>query len=211
MIAMRMTVGDFVARRAAHILDHTFEKQTLSGERVIAVDHDFVVGDIRHRINHPTIVFVALRHAFKLHADFNVGGKYTFRFDANQVFIVITECVCRLKRHGKFLTGRFAVQAGLDKRKNAAVAAVKIGKIRISTANGVTFGVNEFAGQGYNGIFGNLHESGARERGWPRAEEFERVAIVPQQIGSAAEADVSLGVTARNIFALKKLSGRESV
>ena len=108
VITVRMAMCNLVSGSATHILDHTFEKQPFTRERMVAIDNDLVFGDIGDGINHPSIIVFALRQALELHAHLDIGRKYTFGLNANQVFVVIAKCIGWIERYFKQVASRFS-------------------------------------------------------------------------------------------------------
>lgn len=143
VIAVGMTVGDFVCRCATHILDLAFEKQALPCKRVIAVDDHFAARDVGDRVHDPSIVFVTLRQSFELHANFNTGGKDTLGLDTYQILIVIAERIRRLQRGRKLFTRGLACQSLLDQWKDAAVTTVQVRELRTGFAERIAVAVEQ--------------------------------------------------------------------
>src|SRR4030095_440489 len=97
MRAMHMTVLDFFRRCCPNVQNATVETQSFARPRVIAVQHDFAVGNVGDREDDaaPWLV-VRLRKRLELHANLNVGRQLADRFDLDELGIVLAESGRRL-------------------------------------------------------------------------------------------------------------------
>ncbi len=150
-------MGDFIGGRRAHFAHRALENQPLARQRVVAVDHHLVLGDVGDGVDHPAVVVFAGRQPFELHADRDIGGEHAFRLDADQVLVVFAEGVLRVQREREVVADCLAGEAGFDQRENAVVAAVQVGHPGAGFVERVAVAVGDFKGESDDGVLGNVH------------------------------------------------------
>ncbi|KPD15418.1 hypothetical protein ADM96_33045 [Burkholderia sp. ST111] len=124
---MRVFVLDFVFRSRTHVLDGQRETQRHAGERMVAVEHDFVFRHVGHHVDERIEILIAFfRRAFELHADFERFREAIARLDLHEIGIVLAERVLRLELDLGLEAGLVAVELFLDLGERAIIAAVQI-------------------------------------------------------------------------------------
>ena len=125
--AMHVAMGDFFVGGFAHVSDGQREAQRDAGQWMVAVQHDFVVGDIGHREDHRFFVRrIAFRHAFELHAHFQRLRQAIARLDLHQGWIVFTESIIRFDLDRVGIANFLAVELFFDLRQGVFIITVQV-------------------------------------------------------------------------------------
>jgi hypothetical protein len=145
--------------------------QRHAGQRMVAVDDHFVVGDIGHGIDERLAGLAGL--AFKAHADFDLGRKLRARLDLHELLVIFAEGVDRLQIDVAGLAGGLAAQSLLDARKNSVVAAVQILDRLLGFLDQLSLGIQQLVIQRYHRVLRYLHfpkpfMSSSTCAAWPR-------------------------------------------
>jgi hypothetical protein len=135
--------------------DGAGEQQALAGERVISVDHDFVVGYVSDRID--TALGRVVGTALELHADLDVSGKQIPRFHAHEIGLVLAECVVRLELHPTFIADIVSVERFFDARKNSFVSTVQVAYRPLGTLDQRAVVAEQLIGKRDHRILSDLH------------------------------------------------------
>ena len=93
--AMYVSMREFLGGRFAHRFDRTMKAQRFAGKRVVAVDYDFVLGDIGYGIDERFLS--TLGFALEAHSDLDLSRKFGPRFDTHQLCIILAEGIGRLQ------------------------------------------------------------------------------------------------------------------
>jgi len=91
---------------------------------VVGVEHHLVLGDVGD--GEDPVVIAAERVALETHAGLERPGKAAARLDSQQILVVLAESVLRLKPYFDAVLDSLALEGGLDRREDPAVAAVQI-------------------------------------------------------------------------------------
>ena len=93
--AMYVSMREFLGGRFAHRFDGAMEAQSFAGKRMVAVDYDFFLGDIRYGINQRFLS--TLGFPLETHSHLDLGRKLGPRFDAHQICVILAEGIGRLQ------------------------------------------------------------------------------------------------------------------
>ena len=144
---------DFVFGGFANVLHGERETQRHAGQRVIAVEHDLVFGDVGDRVDQRIDFLVAVfRRAFELHAHFERLGKTVARLDLHEFGIVVAERVLRLELNLRLVARLMAVELFLDLGERAIIAAVQIDHRLVAFLDQIALCIGQLVSDRHDGV-----------------------------------------------------------
>jgi hypothetical protein len=125
VLAMGMAVGDFFCGGGTHAGDGAGKHECNASQRMVAIDHHLVVGDIGNG-EQRIVIFTIFAAALELHADFYVFRKQLTWLDGDEFGVVIAKCVFGFEFHFQGITLGFALKFFFNSIENATIAAMQI-------------------------------------------------------------------------------------
>jgi 50S ribosomal protein L16 3-hydroxylase len=156
--AVDVSVLELVRRGFAHVEHPAVETQTLTSQRVIAVDDDLAIGNVGHG-EYPSRAFVVVDGLLELHSHFDVVGKPIRGFDPNKFGVVFAERIVGLEQDRAGLSGRLAAERLLDSREDAMMSTVQVADRRARFLDQFAGRGIELVGKGDDGVGRNLHDA----------------------------------------------------
>src|SRR5262245_57359948 len=152
---VHVAVSDLFLRRRADGRYLAGKIEGPSRQWMVAVEHHFVFGDVRHRVDPDLPGLAAL--TLELHADGHVLGKLVDRLHLHELGVVVAEGVFGLQpdlaRVARLLAGKHA----LDRLENSLVTPVEILDRLLGLLDQITIRAVELVGEPYYGVFPYFH------------------------------------------------------
>ncbi|ESJ24120.1 hypothetical protein B551_0206175 [Cupriavidus sp. HPC(L)] len=150
--AVRVAVLHFFGGRFADLGDLQPETQRHAGQRMIAVEHHLVLGDIGNGIDHRILFVTVFGHAFELHADFQRLGKTIARLDLDQFGVVVAEGILGLELQLRLEACGMTVECFLDLGERAIIAAVQVDHRLIRFFDQIALRIRQLVHHGHNRV-----------------------------------------------------------
>ncbi len=152
----RVAVLDLTRRRYPYVQDLAAELDRDPGERVVAVEHDPILRDVGHGVDHA--ILLAAGNAFELHPDRELGGEVRAQLDPEQALVVLAERFLRLEAERELLAGPLARERALERRQDVVVSPVEVLDGRIGPLDQVAPQVGELELEAHDRVAGDLHQ-----------------------------------------------------
>jgi hypothetical protein len=121
---VRGAARNFVGRRCADRAHRAAEFQTDAGERMVAVEHHLVLGDVGDRVDR--VVVLVPGNALEAHAHLELVGEPAAPLHTQQRLVVVAEGLLGLQPDSDARSRRLALERALERRQDLAIAAVQI-------------------------------------------------------------------------------------
>lgn len=156
----RGPAADLFFRRIPHGIDGQVQPQRDAGQRMVAVEHQVVGIDLRHRVEH-VLGHVGIDAggqgcAVEGHAFFHFLREQRTRLQEQQVLVEVAESLFRLQVQLHARAGAMALQGGLDGVEEVVAAHQEFDGLG-QHVQGFAKGVLQGPGQGDHALGGDFH------------------------------------------------------
>ena len=174
--------------RRANIDHGAIEAQPLTGQRMIAVDDDPPIGDVRDGKDPALETLIAVvRRPLELHPDFHLAREPVLRLDAHQLGVVLAERVLGLEHDRALIACSLFREGGLDLREDALMTAVEIHDRLLRLLDQRAFGGVQLVGKRDDAVGNDIHDQVRPE--WRSAPSTwsRRRSFYPQRVRAFAK------------------------